>query len=536
MIEITRKTMIVEELLRKKKRGLLNPHHSLQRLPNQWKPKDKGNLISDILQGLNIDPIKLAEEKIVGGAIIWILDGVQRTSIIENFVDNVFAIPKSVDRYLIEYSVPVVDDAGVLVRDENGKPQNEIKVFDVRGKKFKQLPQEMQDNFLYYNFDTILHHDCSEEAIAYHLKRYNAGKPMNTEQKGFTNIGQRNAEIIRNIATMEFFEDGIGKYSKNEFTNGKVNRVIAESLMTFKFVNKWSKDFGNNCKYIKENASIEDFELLRGLIEEVGNCVDAEVGQMFDSKNSFLWFGVYSRFVKLGLDSKKFNTFMHKLNEGMFPKDDDGAIIKDAPMTGICAKEIDGLTWENLYKNASTKDTNIVKTRIDFLTKLMCDYFCVECPDEDIYDTLDEEFQEFVNNFENENVAIETLMLTTDGHPYLDFSPETLKDMLRWYKNQGNKKMLEDCLSYKSYLDEVGIDKNDKNLPLFVYAIKYIFDNDIDMDIDDWLINFKEVVFKNNYNSEIEFDDNAIIIAKQKEIIQNINIYTKEGETDNEIQ
>lgn len=538
MEELTMTKMSIQEVLKKKSQGLISPHHSLQRLPGQWNFKDKGNYISDILQGLPIDPLKLGEEKLGVGKIIWILDGVQRTTIVEDYINNKLSIAKNVERYMIEYVVPVVDEDGIQKRDENGKPISEIKTFDIRGKKFKQLPPEMQDNFIYYKFNVFLHPDCSGEAIAYHLKRYNAGKPMNSEQKGFTYIGDHFANIVRNISTMSFFEDAIGKYTQNDFKVGKVNRVIAESLMTTKFLGEWSKDFATNCKYINKNASDEDFEWLRGLIERLEDSIDTTVGEMFDSKNSFLWFGLYEKFIKLGLDDSKFNTFMLKLNKGMYAKDEDGKIIKDAPMTGICVVEIDGTTWEELLKNSSTKDVNIVKTRIDFLIKLMCNYFGVDTPeDTDSLDNMNEELLEFVNNFSSKDIAIETLMLVTDKHSNNDFKSETISNMIRWYEQFGDKTMLNDCLSYKSYLEDAGVEETDINLPLYVFGVKYIFDKEIDIDIAEWLTVFKNIAFREIDNNDNNiFEENSTIVMKQQEVISNIKQFiTKVKEEDDNV-
>ena len=114
-------------------------------------------------------------------------------------------------------------------------------------------------------------------------------------------------------------------------------------------------------------------------------------------------------------------------------------------------------------------------------------------------------------------------MLTTDKHSYNDFKPDTIANMIEWYKKDGNKSMLRDCLSYKSYIEDVGIEETDINLPLYVYAVKYIFDNNIDIDIDEWLNEFKTVAFREIDNNDNDSSSNGTIVAKQQEIISNIN-------------
>lgn len=520
----------IGSIVKKMDRHAINFDHPLQRASEQWSCVMKGNLISDILQENPIPDLVFAEQEIHGAPVTWGIDGKQRCTNIKDFINNGYSISKNVDRYMIKYAVPVLDEDGIQKRDEDGIVIHKAEVCDIRGKKYKNLPKELQERILDYGLDIVLYYDCSEENLAYHIKRYNEGRAMNAEQKGITRIGTHFASVVRNISSMAFFEDGIGNYTDGQFKNGKINRIIVESVMTTRFLNEWAKDFGDNCDYIKNNATNEDFEEFRGLVESLEDIVEPVVGKMFDSKDSFLWFGLYSKFTKLDINEDKFNEFMLKINDGIV-RDKRGNISKTEPMTGICTVEIDGTTLEELLKNSSTKDVNIVKTKIDFLTKLMCSYFGVEVPeDEDNGDNMNEELTEFAEDFGNRDIAIEALMLTTDKHSYNDFKPETISNMIKWYKQHGNKTMLKDCLSYKSYLEDVGIKETDINLPLYVFGVKYIFDNDIDIDIDEWLAVFKKTAFieidKDDSNI---FEDNSTIVMKQQEVISNINQFiTKE--------
>lgn len=566
--------MTIREILRKKGRGTISVHHTLQRQPGQWSSADRAGYISDILQGLTIDPLKIGEENLYGAKILWVLDGVQRLTIAEAFINNEFSVSSSVERYMIEYFVSILDEDGLPTFDEDGKPILERREFDIRRKKFKQLPAELQEEFMEYKFTVVFHPDCTSETIAYHLKRYNAGKPMNAVQKGFTYIGDRWGNAVRNISALSFFTDGIGNYTPNDSKVGNIDRAVAESIMTTRHLNAYRKNFKDNTKYLEQNATADDFEYFRGLVERLAENIDSTVGQMFDKKDSFLWFGLYGKFDKIGLTDEQFNTIMLKLNKGMYTKDEDGKIIKDAPMTGICVKEIDGTTFEQLWKNSSTKDANLVKTRIDFLTKLACDCFGVEMPveevendivDEDVselretteavatpahtpsifteetteeYDEVEihnDELEDFATDFVDNNVAIESLILTTKGHGITDFTQESLSAMIEWYEDNGNQKMLDDCLGYKSYLEDADIDNKDPNVPFYVWAAKYAFermdeDIDIDVDIAEWLNEmyqtaFKEIDSADNY----KFEEARTIEEKKQEVISCFDKYIKEG-------
>lgn len=524
MREYSPTKMIMEEIMTKTSKGLMSCHHALQRSESQWSTIDKSNYIADILHGYPMHPLILAEESCYGGRIIWILDGVQRVSNIIDFINNKITISKNVERYLVEYVVPVLDEDGVQKRDENDKPISRVESFDIRGKKFKQLPKEMQDDIKFYGFDVVLYQDCTEEDIAYHLKRYNAGKPMNTEQKGFTFIGERFASTIRNIVSMPFFEDGVGKYTATDFKNGRIYRVIAESIMTTRYLDNYSKNYAVNCEFIKKNATTDDFEYLKGIIKRLENTLCEEVGAMFNSKNSFLWFGLYSKFLSLGLDDNKFDEFMFKLNKGMYTRDEDGKIIKDAPMTGICTREIDGTTFEEILSISGTKDVNVVKTKIDFLIKLMCDYFGIDASQIN----KDNDFADFADNFASEEAAVETLLMTSDSD-YKDFMPSTINAAASMYKSKAKKSELDDCLSYKSYIDEVGVDENDIDIPIYVYGVKYIFDNDIDIDIAEWLTEFSKNAFGELNNRGENLKTERIVAEKKQMVCDSISRYAEKS-------
>lgn len=527
------RTFVVSSIIKKLDKMNLNGEHSQQR-DFVWEKVRQYNLISDVLQNNPLPELVFAEQIINNATVIWVIDGKQRCTTLQKFVENKFAIGENVTRYMIRYSEPIKDEDDCIVRDDEGNVVYELKEFDIRKKRFKDLPDILKEKLLDYAFNVVYYCNCSDEEIAYHIQRYNSGKPMNVAQKGMTFMGKRNSDAIRNILSMSFFVDGIGAYTPSQFTSSAMSRVVAESIMTTRFLENWCKKYEDNCKFLEQNATSDDFEEFKSLVSELEDEIEYSVGKMFNDTDSFLWFGLYAQFKKMGLNCSDFNTFMKEVNKGI-TRNNNGKIDKKVPMIGICVREIDGVTLDELLRNPSTKDVDIVKTRIDFLTKLACDYFGVEIPEvESDSDDMSEELLVFVENFASKSVALETLMLTTDKHSYNDFKPETLSAMIKWYKQDGNKSMLNDCLSYKSYLDDVEIEETDVNLPLYVYAVKYIFDNYIDIDIDEWLLRFKEKAFKEIDSDESNiFESNSTIVLKQQEIISHINKFiTKENEED----
>lgn len=552
------KTFVVSSIVKKLDKLTLNGEYSQQR-EFVWEKNRQANLVSDILQNNPLPELVFAEQIINGATVVWVIDGKQRCNTLKGFLENKLKIGTNVTRYIIEYSEPIKDEDGCVLRDDEGNAIYEQKEFDIRKKCYKDLPDVLKERFLDYAFNVVYYCNCTDEEIAYHIQRYNSGKPMNAAQKGITFIGKRNSDAIKNVLAMPFFSDGIGNYTASQFKNSVVNRVIAESIMTTRYLNHWNKSYELNAKFLEQNAVADDFEYFKEILSEFEEELDYNVGNMFNDVDSFLWFGLYANFKKLGLSCADFNTFMNEIDKGVTRN--RGKIDKNEPMTGICVKEINGMTFEEIWKNSSTKDTNIVKTRIDFLTKLACDYFGVEMPEEvedaddieaeDVIENTseainekgselavnDEELQEFVEEFSDvfggidEKVAISSLMMTTNGHGLNAFDKDSLENMVEWYKANGNKTMLDDCLSYKSFADDAGIDGGDLNMPLFIWGAKYALDKmdadiEFDVDITEWLQDFSKTAFR-----EIECfvdyqpDNSNIIQMKKNEIVNNLQEY-----------
>lgn len=342
----------ISSIIKKIEKHTIRFDHPLQRESEQWSPSMKGNLVSDILQGHKLHPLIFAEQIINGVPIIWDLDGKQRCTNAYLFSKNGYKVSKNIRRWMISYQIVKKDEKGKDVLDKNGFPMVINVEFDIRGKKFSDLPEELQDRFLDYSFNYDQYLNCSEEDIGYHIERYNDGKPMTSPQKGITKLGTEYAEMVKAISNMPFFKER-GAYKISEFRNGTINRVIVESIMAVYYLDKWNK-LEEMCKYIKENATIgvfKDFEKMVGSLEKV---ITDKSAHVFNSKDSFLWFALFARFRKIGIEDKKFVEFIIAFT------------------TSLHSKGIDGVSFDSILANTkSTKDKGIVRKKIIHLEKLM---------------------------------------------------------------------------------------------------------------------------------------------------------------------
>ena len=211
-------------------------------------------------------------------------------------------------------------------------------------------------------------------------------------------------------------------------------------------------------------------------------------------------------------------------------------------------------SYVSVYEK-STKNKSVIESRLNQMNEMLDEYLSENCADmiddseEFVSESADEieneaiaeeetfcldedapeEIQSFAMEFANDKLAVQSLMLTTNC-PYADFSIKTMNNTVSWYSEYGDKTMLSDCIFYKSFAITNGISEEDMNLPLYIYAVKCIVDGDEDIDVDEWLSEFKENAFVEIDSNEKNIPTaNSTIALKQSEIIQNILNYNKEG-------
>lgn len=421
----------IASIIKKMNNGTLRYDHPLQRESDQHSTKMKSNLMSDILQGNPIPALVFAEQVINGISITWNLDGKQRSTNVKDFVENKFKISKSVRRNMIKYQAIIKDEKGNIIPDEKGFPQAEWREFDIVNKRFSQLPDELKDKFLDYCFDITLYMNCSDEDIAYHIERYNDGKQMASSQKGIIKLGEDYARMIKGISAMPFFKENGFNFTQSK--NGTIDRVCIESIMATEFLDKWKSSPEDIATFLKKNATEEHFDNLEDTVERLEKVVTEDVGELFDKKDSFIYFTVFARFKKTGLEDGKFIEFMTEYAQSLHSK----------------FEEIENVTTEG--KKRSTKDKAVVIDKINLVENLMFDYLGINSNDLESVDTL-----EFIKDNVNPNTTEEDV----------EFYSDMLDDLTLEVDN--NTKLLDE-----------------HNRPSLIALVGYACENDIDL--DEWI-------------------------------------------------
>lgn len=121
----------------------------------------------------------------------------------------------------------------------------------------------------------------------------------------------------------------------------------------------YRKDTKVNFKALNENASLSDFDNLNNLLTRLTASVETttEMRKLFDSKHAHIFVTAFKAFTESGHEDKTFGKFLEWF------------------VNGGNGTTINGATWETWNENKATRDTNIVRGKIDYLVALFGKYF-----------------------------------------------------------------------------------------------------------------------------------------------------------------
>lgn len=491
----------IESLSKQLRQHRLRDNHPLQRTSGQWSLLTKSELISDILQGNSLLQIVISEEIKAGIIMHWLIDGKQRSTNLKDYLEDGFAISKNVQRYMIEYQSDKTDEDGNVILNEDGFPIPESKTFDIRGKKFSQLPEELQDKFKDYQVPVMLNLNCTKKDIAYDIARFNRCRPMNVSQSGWLGLEESYAEYVDKILKMDFFKVDCDKssYSNTNIKNGSLRRIIIEAIMTSKYLSHFDKDFGKMCAYLTENANESVFIDFYLTLEKLSNVLRGDTSDIFNNKNSFLWFALFDRFLEYDIEDDKFNGFIQEFKETLHNK------------------EIDGITYDCLNGQKGTKDRSSVTKRFNHLLTLMKEYLHIEDSVEEIAEehepeTVEDDLfdTESVEESSEKSVIAEVTEYSAIGNTEIEHVSGEVIDNTIHTDMKSALKFVQDCVDeavseldvqdYEEYLDTITLDVDNSSKLLdaanhnsIIGVIAYAYQNDVDC--DDW---FKDYFNRNN--------------------------------------
>lgn len=459
-----KQTYTLDMYLKKNKKGDIDNNADVQR-NFVWNNEQINELIVTVLTDDYIPPIILGEE---ANSKLHIVDGGCRTAALRKFKEGNYKITSSIENSIIPYKKRVIDI--------NGGITHEDAVCDIKGKTYEKLPEELKEKFDEYQIETVIHEYCDSHKISRYIKRYNNHVPMNADQKAFTYL-DRFASRIHKILESRFFVE-CTVYSENDRIKGGVERMVVETIMCMNHFDKWSKQPRVLCQYLNDHATKEEFDRLEDHLNRLENVITEDIKELFDKKDSFILLTLFDRFTKLGLEDIKFAAFLKEFKE---------------KLRGT-KRNANGLLFDEIKKNNSTKDKPIIAEKLAMLESFM---------------------QEFLLGGEGER---------KNG---MERPPMTAKEIIREHVDGGvDDKDMELYEILANDISEVieNIDSaflSDQNRPSFVALVGYAVQKDTDQLLKQWLPGFeskKKLISdqKKNYLSMKKDFDRFVINAGKK--------------------
>ena len=450
--KIKRDTYMCSKVCNMIDRGDLRENHPQQRKSGQWNVETRDNFIVTVIKNEDFDPIKICEQLTENGVVLWLIDGLQRSTTIANYKAGKFKLGRNINPSIIEYQEAIKDDVGNITYQNTE--------YDLRGKGYADLPDKLREDFDNCPVDIVKHLDCSDEEVGRHIVRYNSGKAMVAAQK-ISAYMYNTAKFVKKLSGHAFFND-CANYSDAKDRNGEIDKVVCEAVMGLNFFDSWNKKAQKIGQYLNENATEEMFNHFGSYLDRLLKVVTPETGKLFSTKNAFIWFMLFDKFSRSGLSDDKFQLFLEHYDELKKIKvevDHEYELIKgsDEYTNKVSFAELDGCK--------STKDKGVIIDKLHILETVMNDFLHIDTV-VDVEDDTD-------NTIDNAEVSKEEFIAQIVDVPMeevkkdIDVYEKTLKDLEDKTIRDGSKLL------------------NKENQLSMLAMVAYSYKNDVDL--DDWM-------------------------------------------------
>jgi hypothetical protein len=434
------------------------------------------NLVSSAVSNdVYIPNIILAEETSGNKIkITYVVDGGQRITSLRKFMYENYKITKTIRNPIIKYTKKKMDENGDIVRDDEGNIVWEETEFDLRGKTYMDLPEELKESFFNCPISVTVYQGCKSNEVSGLVNLYNNHVSMNVSQKSLTYLGNF-AETTKKIKDTNTFLINGTALSQSEKQKGIWERTISECVMAINHFEDWKKDPKKMCDFLNDNSSEEEYEQVNDYFNRLAPYSDRveskEVSELFVFKDIPVWMKVFDNFTKFNVSDDKFGEFLK-------------AFISD-----LKDKEIDGVTWDDLDMDKHTKDKSVIQKKVEYLTYLLMEFLHIDS---------DENAEEKTENVEVETKTNEECVFEETDLEFVQemISPNITEEDLKGYE--------EDLDVYTLDVDNNTLLLNRENKRSLLAIIAYAYKNDITL--DDWFVDFfnrnKSYLFdqKENFN------------------------------------
>lgn len=190
-------------------KGNISFSHKLQRPIGQWNNRMRSLLIHSLLSGFPVNAIYIVEEN----GIMYTLDGSQRTSTCIDYLNNGFALSKDTPPITITTNI-------------NGEKIS--KSYEIAGKKFKKLDEEVQNTLFSCGLDFCTLSDYTDDEVKEMFRRQNTSKPLNGKLLRIVHESDEFSDVVYSLANHPFMNKLV---TPTQRKNGTDRDLIIQTLM-----------------------------------------------------------------------------------------------------------------------------------------------------------------------------------------------------------------------------------------------------------------------------------------------------------------
>lgn len=323
------KTRTFQSIYKDVETGKCRFDHKLQRKQNQWSLLQKSELIDSIFRNFPIDSIRaeeLTDEK--GKKTYYILDGVQRISTVCDFINNKFALSKTLE--------PVIVDG---------------EIYEVNGKKFKNLEAPLQDKIKNDEIYIIFFWDMDDDDRRLMFKRQNNGKPLTNTQKRTAIESDTMSQEVFELASHPFFEKVL---TKTQIKRDISRDIIRETFMLIEtnaendYTSFRATDIDKFVCQYNNGLDEEKIAFLKNVLDKLNEAFEEKIKIAYTSLPMIFYAGYTVLKYK-----KSFSKFIEMVNDFISNYDSNEEYKQYLAKGTTSSENVRGrLTyWKNLIKN-----------------------------------------------------------------------------------------------------------------------------------------------------------------------------------------
>lgn len=385
--EIERVDIIIDDI----RNGNLIISHPLQRYSKQWGAEQKGNLIRRVLHDGRFLPILICTQyDEYGCEVRYLIDGVQRMTTFEDYINDGFPISKNTIDYMVDYDGVLYETketaAGkfalkrdrkknlIPILDENGNIQRRVQSIDIRGLRYSELPPELQEKISRYKVSVELKLECTDEDIQVEILDYNSGTKMNDAQIGKNRLGAEFAKIVIDLSNHPFIKNKCG-FTPDNRTKGVIDRAINEALMLVNFgTDNWTVSHKDLCRRLSNWLTTEHTDALKVMFDELDEIIEEneEIKDYLTLKEFFVVLANYKYFCDSRYDKECYAEFLSEFVTMT-------SYIKSVPTGDVDDNGEDIYdSFRNVYMTGS-KQKGSIEERLATMNRMLDEYLAENC-------------------------------------------------------------------------------------------------------------------------------------------------------------